>query len=324
MNENAPRWDEEPRNINGKDKNEGSDMFVQPPPMSVEKPQQANPFSFDEHMRRVKQLQEIKGEFSLWRDKIDIKVDVGKLPFMPFRPIADMHIGAMGVDMAQVENHLNDIKNSSIVTAAVGDMGDFFGPMAHPEGMMGDVIGPDEQLTMLRRFFEEFKDKMLCTVQDPSHTDWIRQKSGIEPQRYLVENLGIPALKSGGLVKLNVNGIEYKMLLFHQIGKFGSSLNITNAGKRMLDMAQDVDIVISGHTHIGAMEKVVKRDGKPYIIQVGTFKTDDDFGTRKGLVPKPQVFFPTILFDSRKKNIECIEDREMAMDILDATNRKYR
>lgn len=320
MNEHQPRWDNDPEDL----ENEGSDMQINPPPIKMEKPDALNPIGFDRHFERIQELQAIKKETSLWKDEIVVRVDTGKLPCMPFRPLADTHMGAAGVDMVQLKDHLLDIRQSSLVTALVGDIGDFFGPMAHPEGMMGDVIGPDDQMSMIRRFFEEYQDKIMCTVQDPSHVDWVRQKSGIEPQRYFVEKLKIPALKSGGLVKLIVNGIEYKILMFHQIGKFGSSLNITNAGKRMLDMAKDVDIVLSGHTHIGAMEKTVKRDGKPYIVQFGTFKTDDDFGTRKGLVPKPQVFFPTIFFSSKTKNIECIENREVAMDMLDALNRKYR
>jgi DNA polymerase II small subunit/DNA polymerase delta subunit B len=316
MNENQPHFEDF--------ENERNDMQINPPPIRMEKPDALTPIGFDRHFERIQELQAIKKETSLWKDEITVNVDTGKLPYMPFRPLSDTHIGSAGVDMKELRKHLDDIKNSSLITAMVGDIGDFFGPMAHPEGMMGDVITPDDQLSALRRFFEEYQDKMMCTVQDPSHTDWIRQKAGIEPQRYLVENLQIPALKSGGLVRLIVNGIEYKILMFHQIGKFGSSLNITNAGKRMLDMAKDVDIVFSGHTHIGAMEKVVKRDGKPYIVQFGTFKTDDDFGTRKGLVPKPQVFFPTIFFGSKVKNIECIENRETAMDMMDALNRKYR
>lgn len=184
--------------------------------------------------------------------------------------------------------------------------------------MLGDAITPDDQMSLVRKFFEGYREKIMATTQDPSHTDWMQQVSGVEPQRWLTEGLGIPCLKSGGRFNLNVNGIEYRGLLFHEIGKYKSSLNVTNAGKRMLDMMDDVDFVVSGHSHIGAFEKLVKRDNKPVIIQMGTFKLDDDFGTRKGLSPKPQVFFPTLLFDSHKKNIEVIEDRAAAKAIVNS------
>lgn len=291
---------------------------IKPPEMEVDRPIVDDPLSFEQHLNRVERLQEIKKETGLWKEEMTIDVKTNGFPYFVMRPLSDMHMGAIGTDMEAIRLHLGDIKNNHIYTPLVGDIGDFFGPFKHQSGMLGDVIDPDDQLTMLRRFYEEYADKILCTVQDPSHTDWIRQATGIEPQRILVEKLGITALVSGGLMTLNVNDQVYKILLFHQIGKFGSSLNLTNAGKRMLDMADDVDLVLAGHTHIGAMEKLVKRMKKATILQMGTFKTKDDFGRRLGLKPVPQVFFPTIFFDGRKHNIEMIEDRESAVGWIDA------
>ena len=286
--------------------------------LSVEKPDAIKPISFAQHLSRIEAIRDLRKETALWKDEVEIKIDTGRMPYFFMRPLADMHLGGMGVDMEAVRSNLQDLRALPITTTLQGDLGNFFAPMKHPEGMMGDAVTPDDQLSMIRRFFEEYQDKILATVQDPSHTDWIRQLAGIEPQRYITENLQIPALKNGGVMHLNVNGIEYNGLLFHQIGQYKSSLNITNAGKRMLDMAGDADFVVSGHTHIGAMEKLVKRDKKPVIIQLGTFKTEDDFGTRLGLSPNPQVFFPTIVFGSKRKSIEVIEDREVAGDFIRA------
>ena len=279
-------------------------------------PAVADPLSFEEHWGRLLELQSIRKETSLWKDELEITVNTGDFPYFAFRPISDAHIGALGTNYSQLQQHFTDIRELPVYTAVVGDLGDMFGPTKHPEGMMGDAIPPDDQLSMMRRFFESYKEKILCTVQDPSHTDWVRQVSGIEPQRYLVEGLGINALKSGGLVTIHVNDITYRLLLFHQIGRFNSSLNVTNAGKRMLDLHQSADVVVSGHTHIGSMEKGVRKDGKPMVVQLGTFKTSDEFGERKGLVPRPQVFFPTLFFDGRRKNIEAIEDREAAIEYI--------
>ena len=290
---------------------------IKPPDMEVTRPIIDDPLSFEEHLARVEQLQEIKKETGLWKEEMTVEVKTNGFPFFVMRPLSDMHMGAIGTDMTAIREHLGDIKKYPIYTPLVGDIGDFFGPFKHQSGMLGDVIDPDDQLSMLRRFYEEYKEKILCTVQDPSHTDWIRQATGIEPQRLLVEKLGITALVSGGLMTLKVNEQTYKILLFHAIGKYSSSLNLTNAGKRMLDMADDCDIVLSGHTHIGSMEKLVKRMKKATILQMGTFKTKDDFGRRLGLKPNPQVFFPTLFFDGRKHNIEMIEDRESATKWMD-------
>lgn len=285
--------------------------------ISISEPVCPQALNFDQHLTRLEGIIELKKETGLWQDEVS-KVIETKEPFFAFRPLSDIHFGAIGVDMKALKEHISDLHNLPIYTAICGDVADMFSPMKHPSGMLGDAITPDDQLSIVRKFFEEYKDRILATTQDPSHVDWVQQTSGVEPQRWLTDNLGIPCLKSGGRFNLKINGIEYKGLLFHEIGKYKSSLNVTNAGKRMLDMMDDVDFVVSGHSHIGAYEKLVKRDKKPVINQMGTFKIDDDFGTRKGLSPKPQVFFPTLLFDTQKKNIEVIEDRDAAKSLIQA------
>ena len=170
----------------------------------------------------------------------------------------------------------------------------------------------------MREFYKTYEGKILTITQDNSHPGWITQTTGLEPKRILTEGLDIPLLKNGGVINLYVNDVHYRGLLFHEIGQYKSSLNITNAHKRMLDMRLDADFVIAGHTHIGDMEKPVKREGKPYLVQLGTFKTEDDYGDLRGLSPKPQVFFPTLFFNGKRKNIEAIEDREDANEIIEA------
>jgi len=283
---------------------------------SVVRPPMREPSSFNQLMGRLEELQGIKKESSIWKDSVDIKIDTGGFPYFLLHPLSDMHIGAIGSDTPAVKKHLSLLSDLPVYTVLLGDLGDMFSPTKHPEGMMGDVLTPDEQMITLRAFFKEFQTSILATVQDPSHMDWVRQVSGVEPQRWLVEDLNIPMLQSGGHMNLSINGIDYSLLLFHKIARFNSSLNITNAGKRMLDMEADADVVVSGHTHIGAAEKLVKRDKKPLVVNLGTFKTSDDFGTRNGMVPNPQVFFPTLLFDARRKNVEMIEDVDAARDLI--------
>jgi hypothetical protein len=292
--------------------------------LCVIKPEPLKREGLDDLFKRLGTLQDIKKEGSIWKDSVDIKVNTGCVPFFQLHPLADLHIGAMGTNMNEVKNHLSFIKETPAYTVLCGDLGDMFSPTKHPEGMMGDAIPPDEQLVTLQAFFKEFQDKILGSVQDPSHMDWVRQVSGIEPQRWISQDLNIPLLRSGGIMNLQVNDQVYKILLFHKIGRFNSSLNITNAGKRMLDMHADADVVISGHTHIGAYEKLVKRGGTPIVLNLGTFKTEDDFGTRNGLVPRPQPFFPTLFFDSRKHNIEIVEDLQTSREMSESMRNYFK
>jgi len=287
----------------------------------IVKPEPLQPTTFDEELQRIKELQRQRESLNIWKEEVTIQVDTGNLPYFFVMPLSDIHIGSEFVDYDELDRHLAALKDYPIYTILVGDLGDFFNPQKHPRGMMEDVVTPDTQLLVLRKFFEEYKDKILCAVTG-NHSDWLYQVAGIEPYRWIAQDLNIPLLYSGGRLNLQVNDIDYKFLLYHGISKFNSSFNPTHAGKRMLELHRDADIVISGDKHRFGMEKLTHRDKKPYIIQLGTFKTEDPFGKRGyGRVPDPEVGFPVLFLSAGEKNVEAIEDLETAKDFIDLVNK---
>jgi len=270
--------------------------------------EQIEEIDFKRQMQRLQEMQRLHNETNVWQSRVDADIQTDS-PFVFLQPLSDIHLGHAGVDMEALSEHLNFLKNKDVYTILSGDIGDFFIP------------APDDQMLLMRGFMEQFQDKILAVVQDPSHTDWIRQQSGIEAYRWATRGLGIPLLESGGQLVLSCNDQEYDIMPFHQISRFNSSFNRTHSLKRAREMNRTADIVIGAHVHIGAMEKAVHRVDKPYLVQLGTFKTHDGFGTRKGMFPKPQVFFPTMLLDTHKHNVEAIEDletAEMVYDMCDA------
>jgi hypothetical protein len=273
---------------------------------------------FKRHMDRLRQIQELRAETSLWRDETKIHVDTQGMPYFYLMPLADLHIGAQGCDMESVAEHLDFLKKHNVATVLVGDLGDFFSPTKHPDGMLRDVITPDDQMLLLRRFMQEYRDNILGVVQDSSHPDWVRQASGVEPYRWMAEDLGIPLLNNGGLIDLTVNNQRYSIGCYHEISRYNSSFNRTHALKRMRELDRPTDVVLGAHRHIGAMEKAVHQDDKPMFVQLGTFKTKDGYGTRRGMVPSPQTFFPTLFFDGRKHNVEAVENLEAAGEMIEA------
>lgn len=278
---------------------------------------------FARHMERLRKIQELRAETALWRDETSVHVDTKGMPYFCLMPLADLHIGAAGCDMEALAEHLTYLKEYGVSTVLVGDLGDFFSPDKHPEGMLGDVIPPDDQMLLLRRFMQEYKDNILAVVQDSSHPDWVRQSSGIEPYRWMSEDLGIPLLNNGATIDLTVNNQRYSVGCYHEIARYNSSFNRTHALKRMRELDHPTDVVIGAHRHIGAIEKAVHQDDKPTFVQLGTFKVKDGFGTRRGMVPSPQIFFPTLFFDGRKHNIEAVENLEAAEEMIEALHSHY-
>jgi predicted phosphodiesterase len=294
---------------------ESEARITKPPP----RPQE----DFQTALDRMKTIQELREPLNIWKDEVDISVDTRGMPFFPVMPLADLHIGGEHTDYTVIEKYLRASRNYGIQQVHAGDMADMFSPKIIPEAMMDTVANPDEQLLTLRKFYEEYKDLIMVSATG-NHDDWVRKASGVEAYRWLSQDLNVPLLNSGGVLNLNVNGIEYKGLLFHAIAKFNSSFNPTHAGKRALELHQDADFVISGHTHRFAMEKLVHRDKKPVVISLGSAKTEDMYGKRSyGMFPKVQVGFPIMFFDAHKKNIEVIEDLDTATYLMD-TVKHYR
>lgn len=271
---------------------------------------------FQRNLERLRQLQELREETSLWRSKVEVYIDTKGLPFFYLLGLSDMHIGHEGVDLVALNDYLTYLKDFPVYAIVLGDVADLFAPAKHPHGLIDDIITPDDQVLIAKQFFTNFKDKILCSVQTKSHDGWSKELSGVDVQKFMVEDTGIPLLEGGGTLELKINNIDYRILCFHEIARYNSSLNILNANRRMLELHKDADMVISSHGHIGGQGKFVFREGKPYLIRLGTFKTHDSFGTQRGLVPTPQVFFPTIFLDGRKKNIEVIEDLYTAQELI--------
>lgn len=274
---------------------------------------------------RLTQISEAKAlKESRWKDVIRIEVDTKGSPYFVLHPLSDLHLGHAGVDMGTLAKHLSFIKNENVHTVWVGDLGDFFLPKAIPSGMLGDVITPAEQLEALTELLKEYEKKSLGIVNDPSHPGWVNKTAGLDIYEIASRGLDIPLLNTGGILELVVGSQTYRIALFHKIHSYNSSLNRLNAHHRIRELHQDVDCVIAGHRHIGAIEKSVHREGKPMFVQMGTFKIDDQYGVREGMIPRPQVFFPTLFFDARKKNIEMIEDLSTAGEFVSAVSQYHR
>jgi hypothetical protein len=169
----------------------------------VNKPQPNQLTTFNQELERMKEIQRQREALRLWKDELNIRVDTGKSPYFFLMPLSDLHMGSEQVDYHQLERYLKAIDRYPIYTVLLGDLGDFFGPFKHPTGMAEDVVSADAQLMTLRKFFLQYKEKILCAITG-NHDDWIYKTAGVEPYRWLAEDLDIPLLNSGGMLNLQV------------------------------------------------------------------------------------------------------------------------
>ena len=290
----------------------------------VEKPSPFVTPSLDIQLQTITALAEQSRQKEIWRDEVEIKVQTRGLPFM-LMPLADCHIGAKGVDYEALKRHFDFIKSNPVYTVLVGDLSDNFMPSKHPSAMMEDVETPTDQFALIRAFFKEYQDKILTSVGGGQHDNWTNETAGLDIHKWLSEDLNIPLLKSGGALKLKVDEQDYKVRLWHKIGRLNSQFNYTHAGKQALRLAgDDSDVIITADKHLGAVEETFIGDKKRTICQLGTFKVEDEFGRNMGLVQRPQPFYPVFLFFSGQHNIEAIENLGQAEEMIGMMKKYYK
>jgi len=288
----------------------------------VTKPTPDTPKTLSELLETLDTLHQKKKEFEFLKDEISVKVE-SPTPFFYICFLSDIHFDREGFDAPAFKQYLEAIKNYPIYTVLVGDIGSYFSPTRHPRGMLEGVVTADEQTVIVRSFLKEYQDKILGCVMG-NHEYFVNESSGIEIARWMTQDLHVPLLKNGGLLHLQVNEQDYDIYLFHKIARYYSSLNLTNALRRAMELGRDADMVVCGHKEIGAMEKVVHQDKKPFLLQLGSFKKEDRFEREMGMIPNPQVFYPVVRFRGDKRNIEATEDLNQALDEIEAIEYYYR
>ena len=264
-------------------------------------------------------LQQIqRSETKRWQDEVKIEAQTTSIPYFLFCPLSDIHIGASGTDYKQLDNYVRLIRDYGVQTALIGDLGDFFMPAKIPEGMLEQTISPQKQAQIIKDFLMEIKDGILAIVSG-NHDDRFFKATGFDIYSFLTSDLKIPLLNAGGILNIQVNKIPYKIRLFHKIARLNSQFNYTHAGKQALRLGgiEDLDMVVSGDRHLGAVETTTFGDKQVVVAQLGTFKVRDNYASRSGFVQKAQVFFPVFALDGRKRNIEYFTNPENAIEFYE-------
>ncbi len=276
-------------------------------------PHQFGLTTFSEYLDKMQELSDFRIEQSLWRDRVEIEIET---PYAWFgvQGFSDSHIGSHGTEYDTFKEILAGwLQHDNLRTILLGDLGDFFVPKGrHVEGMMGDVVTPQTQMVALKKFFTEYQDEILANTSEPSHGDWVYQTSGIDIYEYINHDLSVPLVNPGGAVLLNINGIKYDIMPFHDIAKFKSSYNLTHAGKQAIRFKRDADVAMSGHIHKdGAFEKGYFNEHEIVVVQCGTLLTREVGSAhmkKQGYVGNARPYYPIIVFNTQEKRMQVVDD----------------
>lgn len=184
-------------------------------------------------------------------------------------------------------------------------------------GVYENPLNPQEQGMLFHKLFKQLDDqRKIIAFSFGNHNQWIRS-AGYKFENTWLRDFNAPVLNCGGQIDLTVGKQTYKIGISHM--HWGSSkLNITNAGKRMMEHEMpDADVIFLGHTHQKSVEHL-NRGGKDRLIVVGgTYKVNDEFGAEHGMGGRGSEGGITLALWPDKRRMIAYYSMEEAVDAFE-------
>lgn len=196
--------------------------------------------------------------------------------------VSDTHLGNPGTDVDRVFAE-QDLINSTpgAYTVLLGDIADsFLVGRLRDLNMTHDVTVPEEW-ELVTYYVNRWKN--LVGFVGGNHDAWSKTLVGRDLHRDLIADGKVLYDSDDMRVTFHVGDHAVKFRMRHQF--LGSSqYNVSHAQEKSFKFDDpDPDIVVSGHTHTGALARELTHAGKRKIaIQLGSYKPIDDFATRIG------------------------------------------
>ena len=258
--------------------------------------------SFDEVIDGFVQAQGFRKKFSFKQLSAKVEIKTNRPIALSF--ISDVHIGSPHTNYKAVLEDAHKIKkNKQIYTMLGGDITDKMGTFRDMQAVVGQLHPTTLQILTEEKYIDFLGSKMLVKIGG-NHDHMDARKSGVDSTYFTNRGKKYPLLPHGGLIKLTVGKVEYKILWKHTY-RFKSSLNQFNSHHRMLEILEPTaDIVVQEHEHNPGIESLERFqfDSKKTVVNIrtGAYKTDDPFSIdyyKSGrIAPQTVILYP----DNRK------------------------
>lgn len=271
-------------------------------------------------------LHEVMNGFSEaqgFRAKFDIKQLEASCEIPTKKPIAlvhisDVHIGSPHTDYQAILEDAELIKkNKNLYVMLGGDISDKMGTFRDAGTATGQLHPTTIQIATQEKYIEYLGDSIVAKIGG-NHDTMDSRRSGVDSEYFINKGKKYPFLPYGGLIRLRVGKVDYKILWKHTY-RFKSSLNQFNSHHRMLEMLEPTaDIAVLEHEHNPGIESVEKGefDSRRTVVSIrtGAYKISDSFSMnyyKSGrTAPQTVVLFP----DERK--ILAMHGRDAIKDAI--------
>lgn len=209
-------------------------------------------------------------------------------------PFGDLHYGHPNFDTKAAKGYLDWAKKNNAWIVLMGDLLENSSKDSVGAGVYEQIMNPDEQKYRIVEMLEPYKDQVLGLLTG-NHEERTFKTSGHDPSRSMAKMLGVPYLRYGAFLRLNVSGFGYTVYATHGGSGAATSAGKLNAVKKLATWV-DADIYLMGHMHdllvdssirktLDLRNKVV-RDRRQTFCVTGSFLTfEDSYSEMKGYSP---------------------------------------
>ena len=231
--------------------------------------------------------------------------------------IADLHIGDRGTDNEALYADMKFLKDTPRLYAIFG--GDIINNAIFglKQSSMDMVLRQTLTISLQWRAYEglvnELKDKILC-MSTGTHEDWSMAVTGVDWVQKLAARQGIIYTGHGGLIKLKVGEIEYRIFRRHHY-PYHTSFNPLHSVKRMWDMGpHDFDIGVLEQRHRAAIETFDRHGEERIALRCGSYKVYDEYARKLGYYGMRPANPTVILWHNEKRMLPFLHH----MDAVEA------
>lgn len=248
------------------------------------------------------------------REELESIPDVQRINFNGKRPvtlalIGDVHAGAVNCNYELFGSTVKLVKNHPDVKAVL--MGDLVDAFFWSQAMQGDMLNNNEQIHYMQSALEEMDGEIVGAYKG-NHERW-SERTTVSPLYYKwIEKYGTPYFEGKGVLQVGFPELSYNLLGSHRFP--GHSMYNDNHPQMRESRfgEQGMDIYVSGHTHKKSMHSqfinVAGDRMQQFYINVGAFKSHDNYGADKGYDPfkddQEGAVFVTLYPDQRDIEVD--------------------
>jgi hypothetical protein len=213
--------------------------------------------SFERVASFMEEFKKLHKETDPYQDEATVKVNNDNP--VTIYAIGDVHFGAASNNMELFKRDMEIIRQTpNAYMVILSNMIDAFIPTHHAGGKLDSPLRLDVEAEAMNGLMKELasEEKVLAMVQSPCHEGWVDTHAGVDIQKTIFRDTGIPMLENGGVLNMEfLNGKVFRAGLWHQPGSGGEGKNTASWNHQSKSRIGTMDAIMIGHSHVSESEQ---------------------------------------------------------------------